>query len=107
MVDLFPDPKSPPNEMDMLAKGRDCARHGLVGCIIANNGVPPGEQARNFLRSLADATLHGVAGRAGDLSLDEFRTKMRELEEWERNGGVVEMPAPIIPPEFARALRRR
>jgi hypothetical protein len=92
----FPNPKSPPSPMDKLAMGPDCARHPLLGCIIANNGTPPGDQARNYLLSLYEATVHKVAGRAGDLSEDEFRTKLRELEEWEKTNSV-QMPAPSVP----------
>ena len=82
--------------MDMLAMGSDCVRHPLVGCIIANNGTPPGDQARSYLLSLYNATVHQVAGRAGDMSEDEFRTKLRELEEWEKTNSV-QVPAPSAP----------
>jgi hypothetical protein len=71
MIEL-PNPKCPPTRMDKLAKGVDCARHPLLGCIIANNGTPPGVQARNFLLSLRDATIHQTVGRAGDLSQAGF-----------------------------------
>jgi hypothetical protein len=75
--------------MDLLAMGPDCTRHPLLGCIIANNGTPPGIQARSFLFSLRDATIHQVAGRAGDLSQDEYLDLLHKLDAWEKAGGVV------------------
>jgi hypothetical protein len=93
MIEL-PNGKCPPTRMDQLAKGVDCARHPLLGCIIAQNGTPPEEQARNFLRSLRSATVHQVAGRAGDLSDAEFKDLWSRLEQWEANGGKVELPPP-------------
>lgn len=94
MIEL-PDPKSPPSKMDMLVFGPDCCRHPLLGCIIGHGNGTPEEQARSFLLSLRNATIHKVAGRAGDLSEDEFRTKWRALLEWEKTNSV-QMPKPIV-----------
>jgi hypothetical protein len=68
----------PPTEMDKIAMGADCVRHGLLGCIISNNGSPPIEQARNYLRSLRQATADNVTGRSCDMSDAEFREWMVE-----------------------------
>jgi hypothetical protein len=78
--------------MDMLSMGPDCARHGFLGCIIANNGTPPEQQARNFLLSLRLATIHEVAGRAGDLSHAEYLELLRQLSAWEAAGNTVKLP---------------
>ena len=100
----WPDPikpTAPPTEHDMLAKGRDCCRHPLIGNIISQAGGSPGEQARRYLHSLYVATEQGVAGREYNLSLEEYRQKLRELEEWEKTN-TVHMPPPTLPAEFAR-----
>lgn len=93
MVD-WPDPNvplAPPTKMDELVYGADCTRHPLLGCIIGHGNGAPEEQARNFLISLRNATFHKVAGRAHDLSEEEFRAKWRELEAWEAAGNFVQM----------------
>jgi hypothetical protein len=59
---------------DQIAMGADCVRHPLLGCIISNNGTPPIEHARNFLRSLREATVNNVTGRSGDMSDGNFAT---------------------------------
>jgi hypothetical protein len=94
----LPDPKSPPTAADMAVHGVDCVRHPIVGNIVSQTGGTPGEQARNFLKSLYDATRNKIAGRLyRDLSLEEYRAKLRELEAWEAAGGVVNMPPPVMP----------
>jgi hypothetical protein len=92
MAELFPDPNSPPSQADMLAMGPDCVRHPVVGCIIANNGTPPEDQARSYLRSLRIATQQQIAGRAGDLSEDDYQAKLAALVAWEAAGNFVSMP---------------
>jgi hypothetical protein len=92
----FSNPNCPPTKMDQIAMGADCARHGLLGCIIANNGTPPIEQARNYLRSLREATVNNVTGRSGDMSDSEFRTWMLKLEAWHKTNEV-KLPKPIMP----------
>jgi hypothetical protein len=71
MLDL-PDPKRSPSKADKLSHGPDCAIRPLIGCVIAQNGVAPGVQARNYLWSLRKATIHQTAGRDGDLSEAEY-----------------------------------
>lgn len=99
----WPDPSrpvAPPTRMDMIAKGADCARHPLLGCIIAHGSATPEEQARNYLISLYRATEQGIAGREHDLTLDEYRQKLHELEQWEARGNFVQMPPPIVDHPF-------
>jgi hypothetical protein len=72
----------PPTVMDKIAMGADCVRHPLLGNIIANNGSTPLEQAKNFLRSLRQATTDNVTGRSCDMSDAEFREWMLKLEAW-------------------------
>jgi hypothetical protein len=93
---FVPDPKGPPNKMDQLVYGADCARHPLLGCIIGHGNGDPNDQARNFLLSLRDATVHQTAGRAGDLSQAEYLGLLRELEAWERAGNQVKLPPRAI-----------
>jgi hypothetical protein len=88
----FPDPKSPPSRMDKLAMGEDCCRHKLLGCVLANNGTPPGEQARSYLHSIWNAAeVSFVTGETEDerqWRLAKIRAELREwfrrLEEWEK-----------------------
>jgi hypothetical protein len=98
--DLFPDPRSPPTPADMLAMGPDCVRHPVIGNICANNGTPPGDQARSFLWSLRNATINQVAGRAGDLSDADYQAKLAALAAWETAGNFVSMPAPAKYPGY-------
>jgi hypothetical protein len=99
----FPAPTCPPTAADRLSKGVDCCRHPAVpGCIVANNGTPPGQQARNYLLSLRQATIHQVAGRAGDLSEEEFKDLFRKLLAWEAAGNAVAFPAPAIDHQHRR-----
>jgi hypothetical protein len=86
----------------MLAMGGDCARHPLLGCIIANNGTSPGDQARSFLISLHNATFHKVAGRADDFTDADYREWMAKLEAWEKTNAV-----PLPPPHLAAEFSRR
>jgi hypothetical protein len=97
MIEL-PDPKRTPTptQMDKLAMGADCAIHPLLGCVIANNGTAPEQQARNYLISVRQTTIHQIAGRAGDLSEAEFRDLLHQLEQWEKTNSV-KMPGPIYP----------
>jgi hypothetical protein len=105
MSSLFPDPNSPPNRMDCLAHGEDCARHPLIGCIISNNGTPASAQARSYLLSLYHATEQRVAGRGGDFTAVEYREWLRKLEVWEAAGNVVPLPPPIVGHPFTGAPR--
>jgi hypothetical protein len=92
----FSNPNCPPTEMDKIAMGADCVRHGLLGCIISNNGSPPIEQARNYLRSLRQATADNVTGRSCDMGDAEFREWMLKLEAWHQTNEV-KMPTPFMP----------
>ena len=84
--------------------GADAVRHPLLGCVIANNGTPPIEQARNYLRSLHDATINNVTGRAVNMGANEFRDWMLKLEAWHQ-ANEVKMPPPIMPADHR--LHRR
>jgi hypothetical protein len=89
----WPDPRTPPNKLDRLALGPDCCRHSLItGCIIAQNGVPAGIQARAYLFSLRNATIHEIPGREVDMSHAEYVEWMQKLDAWEKSGGVVKLP---------------
>jgi hypothetical protein len=100
----FPAATCPPTKADQIAMGVDCVRHPIVtGAIISNNGTPPLEQARNFLRSLRQA-IDNVTGRQGDLSDAEFREWMLKLEAWHKTNEV-KMPTPIMPADHR--LHRR
>jgi hypothetical protein len=91
MIELpafFNDPKAPPHKGDQLAKGIDCARHPLLGCIIAQNGTSPEVQARNYLLSLRQATFHKASGRPGDLSVEKYQELLAALTEWEKTNSV-------------------
>jgi hypothetical protein len=71
---------------------------GHLGCRIGHGNGEPSEQARNFLRSLRQATIWQIAGRLGpDLSDDEYRDWLRKLDAWENAGNVVALPPPIMP----------
>lgn len=70
MIEL-PNPKCPPNQMDKLVFGADCARHPLLGCIIGHGNGPPDEQARNFVRSLL---------KSGQVTETEFKDLWAGLE---------------------------
>jgi hypothetical protein len=97
MIEL-PDPNgslAPPSKADQQVYRVDCCRHPLLGCIIGYGNGPPHEQARNYLRSLRNATVHQTAGRAVDLSDAEFRDLWRRLEAWEAAGNTVHMPPRI------------
>jgi hypothetical protein len=82
--------------MDIIAMGADAVRHPLLGCVIANNGTPPIEQARNYLRSLRDATVNNITGRSVNMSDTEFRDRMLKLEAWHKTNEV-ELPPPYMP----------
>jgi len=79
------NPKDALSKLDLQAMGPDAARHELLGCVVAQNGSPPGEQARNYLRSLLGA---------GQMTEDEFKHWWKKLVEWEAAGNVVKMPPP-------------
>ena|SRR6516162_6114831 len=97
-----PDPSL--TQMDIIAMGADAVRHPLLGCVIANNGTPPIEQARDYLRSLRDATINNVTGRSSDMSDNEFRDWMLKLEAWHKTNSV-DMPTPNMPADHR--LHRR
>jgi hypothetical protein len=105
MINL-PDPKAPPNKLDKLALGPDCSRHPLVGCIIANNGVGAGAQARNYLWSLRNATIHQILGRDGDMSHDEYLGFLYRLSVWEQTNHVP-MPPPAQAADHAHATKQQ
>lgn len=88
------NPKDALSKLDMLTKGVDAARHGLLGCVIAQNGTSPEQQARNYLYSLRRATEQDIAGRDrnNDLAEDEFRHWLARLEKWERTNTVTFPP---------------
>jgi hypothetical protein len=93
----FPAATCPPTRMDQLVHGVDCVRHPIItGCIVSQKGGTPGQQARNYLLCLRDATIHQRAGRAGDLSHAEYLDLLRQLEQWEAAGGKVNLPSPIL-----------
>ena len=98
----MPDPSL--TQMDIIAMGADAVRHPLLGCVIANNGTPPIEQARDYLRSLRDATINNVTGRSSDMSDNEFRDWMLKLEAWHKTNSV-DMPTPNMPADHR--LHRR
>lgn len=93
------NPKDALSRMDMLVKGPDACRHGLLGCVIAQNGTPPEQQARNFLYSLRRATIENIAGRDRNLDLNEaeYQHWLARLAKWEQTNTV------SFPPR-ARAL---
>jgi hypothetical protein len=90
------DPGAPLTQMDIIAMGADAVRHPLIGNVCANNGTPPIEQARNYLRSLRQATADNVTGRSCDMSDAEFRGWMLKLEAWHQTNEV-KMPTPCMP----------
>jgi hypothetical protein len=93
MTDL-PDPKAPLNKMEQLVYGVDAVRHPITGHVLTNSAastdgqlLSPSEQARlNHLPMIERE--HGV---------EVAREMERKLTEFERNGGVVELPAPSPP----------
>ena len=99
MIEM-PDPKSPPNKMDCLVHGGpDCARHPIItACIVGHGNGDPGEQARNYLRSMLNA---------GKMSEQEFKDWWRELVAWENAGNKVNMLAPLSAADHPYATRRR
>jgi hypothetical protein len=90
------DPKSPLTPAEQLVHGVDATRHGLLGIPVGHTGGSPHEQAKNFLRSLREATASNVTGRQCDLSQDEFVYWMRELDAWHQTHEVT-LPAPVMP----------
>jgi hypothetical protein len=108
----------------MLGMGPDCVRHGFLGCIIANNGTPPGDQARSYLLSLREANrvshVTGETAAEREWRVQKFDAEIREwfrrLEEWEKTNVVVmpqpitgypvsitERPPPLAPPKLTAA----
>jgi len=88
----LPDPNRTPSKLDKLSMGPDCAVHPLVGNIVAQNGVPPGVQTRDFLAALRHATVQKISGRDGDMSESEFDEWMHRLDAWEAAGNKVQFP---------------
>jgi hypothetical protein len=96
-VDL-PDPKAPLNKLDELVYGVGAVRHPITGFVLTNStpstdGVllTPAEQARAHLKI--------ILAHRGKAEHDRIKAA---LEQFEASGGVVEMPAPYLNPEFAR-----
>jgi hypothetical protein len=87
------NPRDALSKLDMLAMGVDATRHGLLGCVIANNNTPPNDQARNYLRSLL---------KSGQMTEDEFKHWWRELVMWENAGNSVNMPPPASDAQHPR-----
>jgi hypothetical protein len=86
MADL-PDPRAPLNRAEILTFGIDAPRHPVTGHVLqrGSGALSVPEQARQHLRTiLAD---HGLA---------VAREVERKLDEFERNGGGIEMP-PLAP----------
>jgi hypothetical protein len=101
MPDL-PDPKSPLNRNEQNVFGWNAVRHPVTGFPLQMGGYgsehpasPPNVQAREHIDIIARE--HGV---------EVAKEMARKLIEFERNGGVVEMPAPDAPKGFERALRK-
>lgn len=70
---------------------------GPLGCRIGHGNGTPEDQARNFLRSLRQATIHQIALRTGpDLSEEEYRDCLAKLTEWEKHNAV-QLPPPAFP----------
>ena len=86
------DPRSPLNKWEQLVHGVDGVRHPVTGIPIqrGSGALPVKEQARQHLQTIL--TNHGI---------DVAREIERKLNEWESNGGKVEMSAPYVNPEFS------
>jgi len=100
MIEVSDPTKNPAplSRGEMLTAGVDGCRHPLFpGCILSQNGTSPGDQARNFLRSIFEATVQQIAGRkCGDLSETEYLDCFRKLEAWEQAGNTVRFPPRVV-----------
>lgn len=91
LVEL-PDPRSPPSRLDRLARGEDCTRHPVLGCIISHGNGSSEEQARSFLQSLWGAArvsfVTGETESEREWRLAKIQAELQEwwrrLEEWEK-----------------------
>ena len=101
MTDL-PDPRSPLNKMEQLVYGQTARRHPVTGFPLQIGGhdsshpaPPPNVQAREHIQVVAREN-----------GIEAARAMQRKLDEFEANGGTVEMPAPDLPKGFERALMK-
>ena len=94
MPDAIPEPG---NRINELVFGADVSFHPVTKMAIqrGSGALSIPEQARQHLSVIAQHR-----------GLDVAREIKRKLDEFERNGGVVEMPAPVMPLGFEGALMK-
>jgi hypothetical protein len=87
----------PGNRINALVYGEDASYHPVTKMAIqrGSGALSIPEQARGHLRVIAHH--HGI---------DVAREMAHKLDEFERNGGVIEMPVPRVPRGFERVLMK-